>query len=189
VTLKASYNGSTVTTTVFVNPIPTVVVTQADYLLDTKMLKVTATTTFPNSILTYGDANGPFGTMQFELGVFKGSIVMDTPPTSVTVWSSVGGQASMPVTIKTGTGGNSGGGGGGGGGTSTKYKLNLITNGKGAITASPQAATYAPGTVVTLTAIPAAGSPWLGWSGAASGLTNPITITINKDTSVTANFR
>lgn len=187
VTLKATYNGSTASATVFVVPIPTVVITQADYLLDTKMLKVQATTTYANSVLTYGDANGPFGTMQFEQGVFKGSIVMDTPPSTVTVWNSVGGQASMQVTIKTGLGGNSGGGGGGG--STTKYKLNLVTNGKGTITASPAASTYAPGTVVTLTATPAAGSPWLGWSGAVTGTTNPITVTITKDTSVTANFR
>jgi hypothetical protein len=193
VTLKATYNGSALTTTVSVQPIPTVVITQADYLTDTKMLKVTATTTFSNSVLTYGDsANGPFGTMQFELGVFKGSIVLNTPPTSVTVWSSVGGKASLPVTIKTSSAAGGGGGGsigGGGGSTSTKYKLNLITNGKGTVTASPAAATYAAGTVVTLTATPAAGSPWIGWSGDISGTSRTTTVTITKDTSVTANFR
>lgn len=180
VTLKASYNGSNLTSTVFVNPIPTVVITQADYLTDTKMLKVTATTTFTNSVLTYGDAvTGPFGTMQLELGVFKGSILIDTPPTVVTVWSSVGGQASMPVTLKT-----SGGGGG-----STKYKLTVVTNGKGSVTTSPSAATYAAGTVVTLTATPSVGSPWLGWTGAVVSSAKTITVTITKDTSVTANFR
>ena len=185
VTLKASYNGSSLSATVSVKPIPTVVITQADYLTDTKMLKVTATTTFPNSVLTYGDTSaGPFGTMQFELGVFKGSIILPTPPASVTVWSSVGGQASMPVTLKT-----SSAGGAGGGGSSAKYKLTIVTNGKGAVAASPAAATYAAGTVVTLTASPAAGSSWIGWSGAASGTALTTTVTITKDTSVTANFR
>ena len=38
-----------------------VTILQADYMLDTKMLKVQATTSYANSILTYGDANGPFG--------------------------------------------------------------------------------------------------------------------------------
>ena len=49
------------------------VITQADYLIDTQMLKVAATTTYANSILTYGtDPNAaPLGTMQFELGAFK----------------------------------------------------------------------------------------------------------------------
>ncbi|MFO1460484.1 MAG: hypothetical protein U1G08_13880 [Verrucomicrobiota bacterium] len=192
VSVKATYNGSTVSTTVFVNPIPPVTITQADYVLDTKMLKVQATTPYTNSVLTYGGeaANGPFGTMQFEQGVWKGSIVLDTPPTTATVWSSVGGMASMAVTIKTATGGTATGGGGGGGGSTTgAFKLTLATSGKGTVTASPSAASYAPGTVVTLTATPAAGSPWVGWSGDATGTANPIKITINRDMKVTANFR
>ncbi|MCW3099950.1 MAG: hypothetical protein JWL77_5568 [Chthonomonadaceae bacterium] len=193
VTLKATYNGSSLTTTVAVDPIPVVTITQADYLLDTKMLKVAATTPYANSVLTYGDtANGPFGTMQFELGMYKGSIILNTPPTSVTVWSSVGGFATMPVTIKTGAGGGGGGGGtggGGGGSTATTFKLTIVTNGKGTVTASPAAASYAAGTVVTLTATPAAGSPWIGWSGAVTGTALTTTVTITKDTSVTANFR
>ena len=190
VTLTATYNGSSLTTTISVLPLPTVVITQADYMVDTKMLKVTATTTYANSVLTYGDSvKGAFGTMQFELGAFKGSIVLDTPPTSVTVWNSVGGQASMPVTIRTVTGGGGGGTGGGGGGASTTYKLTLLTTGKGSVTASPAAATYAAGTVVTLTATPAAGSPWIGWSGAISGTAKTTTVTINGPTSVTANFK
>ena len=61
----------------------------------------------------------------------------------------------MPVTIRTVAGGGSGGGGTGGGGTSTMYKLTLLTTGKGTVTASPAAATYAADTVVTLTATPA----------------------------------
>jgi len=65
----------------------------------------------------------------------------------------------------------------------------VVTNGKGAVTTSPAAASYAAGTVVTLTATPAAGSPWIGWSGAVTGTANPTTVTITKDTSVTANFR
>ncbi len=194
VSLKATYNGGQLTTTVFVLPIPVVTMTQADYMLDTKMLKIQATTTFTNSILTYGNSvTGPFGTMQLELGVFKGSIFMDIPPTNVTVWSSVGGQASMPVTVRTGLSGGGtstgGGGGGGGGSTVTTYKLTLSTNGRGSVTASPSAASYAPGTVVTLTATPVAGQPWIGWSGAITGTKNPATVTINANTSVTANFR
>ena len=194
VTLTATYNGSSATGTVQVLPIPTVVITQADYLTDTQMLKVTATSTFANCVLTYGDSNGPFGTMQFEAGVFKGSIVMANPPKTITVWSSVGGQASMAVTVKkpASTGGGGGGGGtatGGGGSTSTKYKLSIVTTGKGSVTASPSAATYAAGTVVTLTATPAAGSPWIGWSGGITGTAKTVSITINADTSVTANFK
>jgi hypothetical protein len=189
VSLKAVYNGSTLTTTVFVNPIPTVTITQADYLTDTKMFKVAATTTFTNAILTYGGSAdaAPFGTMQFEQGVFKGSIILDTAPTMATVWNSLGGMATVPVTQKLSTSG--GGGGGGGGSTSTTFKLSIATNGKGTVTTSPSGTSFASGTVVTLTATPAVGSPWIGWSGAITGTNNPIKITITKDTSVTANFR
>jgi hypothetical protein len=191
VSLKAVYNGSTLTTTVFVNPIPTVSITQADYLTDTKMFKVAATTTFTNAVLTYGGSPdaAPFGTMQFEQGVFKGSMILDTAPSVATVWNSLGGQATVPVTLKLSTSGGGGGGGGGGGSTTTTFKLTVSINGKGSVATSPAASSYAPGTVVTLTATPAAGSPWIGWSGAITGTANPTTVTITKDTSVTANFR
>jgi hypothetical protein len=65
------------------------------------------------------DPNGPpLGTMQFEQGVWKGSMMMDTAPAFATVWNSNGGQATLAVTIKTpkssgGGGGSSSGGGGG----------------------------------------------------------------------------
>ena len=47
---------------------------------------------------------------------------------------------------------------------------------------------YAPGTVVTLTAAPAAGSTFGGWSGAGCGTTNTCAITLGAATSVTAMF-
>jgi uncharacterized repeat protein (TIGR01451 family) len=42
--------------------------------------------------------------------------------------------------------------------------------------------------VVTLTAVPTGSSTFAGWSGAASGLTNPRTITMNSARSITATF-
>jgi hypothetical protein len=120
--VKASYNGSEVTGTISVNPIPTVIIAQAEYSPDTKLFKVQASTSYANSILTYGtDPNGPpLGTMQFEQGVWKGSMIMDTAPAFATVWNSNGGQATLAVTIKTvkSSGGGGGGGGNGGGGNS-----------------------------------------------------------------------
>jgi hypothetical protein len=195
VSLKAAYNGSTLTTTVYVDPIPTVTIIQADYLTDTKMFKVAATTTFTNAVLTYGTSPDapPLGTMQFEQGVFKGSMILDTAPTQATVWNSLGGMAVMTVTQKLSTSGGAGGGGGGGGGgsttTSTNYKISIATNGKGTVTTSPTGTSFPSGTVVTLTATPAAGSPWIGWSGAITGTTNPIKVTVTSNMSITANFR
>jgi len=43
----------------------------------------------------------------------------------------------MAVTVKTSVAGGGGGGAGGGGNTSTKYKLTIITTGKGTVTARP----------------------------------------------------
>jgi len=84
---------------------------------------------------------------------------------------------------------NPAGGGGGGGATSTTYKISISKNGKGTVASSPAAASYAAGTVVTLTATPDPGSPWVGWGGACSGIATTCTVTMNSNLSVTANFR
>jgi uncharacterized repeat protein (TIGR02543 family)/uncharacterized delta-60 repeat protein len=44
------------------------------------------------------------------------------------------------------------------------------------------------GTEVTITALPDSGYEFNGWSGDASGTTNPITITMDADKTITANF-
>lgn len=201
VSVKATYNGSNITTTVSVAPIPTITITQADYLTDTHMFKVQVTTALADSVLTYGTdpLSPPIGTMQFELGVFKGSMILATAPAYATVWSSYGGMVTVPVTQKlssaaTGGGGGgggsaTGGGGGGGGSTATTFKLTTSKNGKGTVTVSPVAASYAAGTVVTLTATPDPGSPWVGWGGACSGTQPTCTVTMNANLSVVANFK
>ena len=58
----------------------------------------------------------------------------------------------------------------------------------GSVAANPAGGTYAPGTVVTLTATPAAGYQFSSWSGDCSGSTNPCSVTMNAAKSVTANF-
>ncbi len=191
VTVQASYNGSSLSATTSVLPVPTVTILSADWDPVTLLFKVVADTSYANSVLTFGTdaASGPIGTMQFELGQWKGSILMPTFPTTATVWNSNGGQASMAVTNK---GVKASGGGGGGGGsttTSTTYKLSTSTTGKGTIAISPSGTTFAAGTVVTLTATPAAGSPWVGWSGGVVSKSQTITITMTKAISVTANFK
>ena len=47
---------------------------------------------------------------------------------------------------------------------------------------------YAPNAQVTLTPNPATGYQFSGWSGDASGTLNPLTVTMNKDKTITANF-
>ncbi len=70
-----------------------------------------------------------------------------------------------------------------------RFSLTVACAGSG--TVSPQqcrsTVPYAAGTVVTLTASPAPGSDFSGWSGACSG-PNPCVVTMNSDKSVTARF-
>ncbi|MBI3329697.1 MAG: hypothetical protein HYZ81_23695 [Nitrospinae bacterium] len=50
------------------------------------------------------------------------------------------------------------------------------------------AGAYPPGTVMTLTAAPAAGSIFAGWSGGVCAGTNPCTVTLTADAAVIATF-
>jgi uncharacterized repeat protein (TIGR02543 family) len=52
----------------------------------------------------------------------------------------------------------------------------------------PGTYTYDEGTSVSITATANSGSLFGGWSGDASGTTNPVTITMNGNKTVTANF-
>jgi len=74
----------------------------------------------------------------------------------------------------------------GGGGTS--YTLTTNVSGSGSVARNPDAASYASGTVVTLTATPASGFQFAGWSGDLTGTTNPATITMSANRTVTATF-
>lgn len=81
------------------------------------------------------------------------------------------------------------GGGGGGGGGSTGFKISVSLNGKGTVTTNPTGTSFATGTVVTLTAAPGAGQPWIGWGGDCTGTATTCTLTMDANKSVTANFR
>ena len=67
------------------------------------------------------------------------------------------------------------------------YTLN-VTAINGTIVKNPNQATYNHGTTVQLTATPNAGYIFKSWSGDATGSTNPLTVTMIKNTNITANF-
>jgi uncharacterized repeat protein (TIGR02543 family) len=67
------------------------------------------------------------------------------------------------------------------------YTLITNTAGTGSGTISPSAGTYASGTVLTLTATPAAGSTFTGWSGDCAG-TGSCVVTMSGNKTVTGTF-
>jgi uncharacterized repeat protein (TIGR02543 family) len=74
---------------------------------------------------------------------------------------------------------------------SVKYTLTTTASPSagGTISRSPNAASYASGTVVTLTAIPAAGYTFTGWEwNKSDSPTIPPTVTMDADKTVTATF-
>jgi uncharacterized repeat protein (TIGR02543 family) len=79
---------------------------------------------------------------------------------------------------------------GGGGGTAT-YTLttNINPAGGGTVSRNPNAASYNSGTQVTVTATPASGYTFTGWSGASTAATQSVTVTMNGNQTLTANFQ
>ncbi|MFN0158705.1 MAG: immunoglobulin domain-containing protein [Bacteroidota bacterium] len=70
----------------------------------------------------------------------------------------------------------------------TTHTLNITTVGSGSVLRTPNQVTYATGQVVTLTAQPISGWLFDIWSGDVTGNTNPTTISMNGNRSVTATF-
>jgi hypothetical protein len=72
--------------------------------------------------------------------------------------------------------------------TTVQYTLTTSVSPSGGGSVSPAGGTYAAGSQVTLTAMPASGYSFSNWGGDASGSQNPITITMNSNKSITAYF-
>lgn len=67
------------------------------------------------------------------------------------------------------------------------YTLSISAT-NGSVTRSPSATIYAPGTEVTLTALPAPGYVFSHWSGDADGSDNPLQVSMTANKAITANF-
>ena len=70
----------------------------------------------------------------------------------------------------------------------TNFTLTTNIAGQGTVAKSPERAQYDPGATVTLTATPATGMVFTGWSGDATGTTNPLTVTMDQNRTVNALF-
>ncbi len=72
--------------------------------------------------------------------------------------------------------------------TAQFYSLTVNSNGSGSVTKSPNQFLYGSGSSVQLTALPDAGWTFSNWSGDLSGSTNPQSIIMDGDKTVTASF-
>jgi uncharacterized repeat protein (TIGR02543 family) len=72
--------------------------------------------------------------------------------------------------------------------TQDAYALTITTAGSGSVLKSPDQASYQYGDVVELTAVPAEGWTFVGWSGDMTGSNNAESITIDSDKIIVANF-
>jgi uncharacterized repeat protein (TIGR02543 family) len=68
------------------------------------------------------------------------------------------------------------------------WRLTTTATGPGTVTKNPNQTTYAPGTLVTLTAVPNANCHFVGWTGDTTAATSPITVAMNANRSFTATF-
>jgi uncharacterized repeat protein (TIGR02543 family) len=70
-----------------------------------------------------------------------------------------------------------------------QYTLDVNISGSGTVALDPPGGVYNQGTTVTLTATPQAGWEFTGWGGALAGTTNPTTIVMDANKTVSANFQ
>ncbi|QMU26764.1 InlB B-repeat-containing protein [Adhaeribacter radiodurans] len=68
------------------------------------------------------------------------------------------------------------------------YTLTVTTIGSGTVTKSPNQASYTSGSTVTLTATPASGFQFTGWSDDAAGTTNPLPVSMTSNKTIVAQF-
>ena len=68
----------------------------------------------------------------------------------------------------------------------TQYKLTRLTTGQGSVSGAD--GYYAAGSSVQLTATPAGGYQFTGWSGNVVSSANPLSLTMNAPSTITANF-
>lgn len=69
------------------------------------------------------------------------------------------------------------------------HALTVIASGTGSVAKSPEGSSYQFGSVVALTATPAVGYVFGGWSGDVTGMTNPTVVAMDASKTVTASFK
>ena len=75
-----------------------------------------------------------------------------------------------------------------GGSFTREYTLAISAVSDGSISGIAVDGKYLTGTTATLTAVPAAGYAFTGWTGAASGTANPLALLVDADMTIGATF-
>ena len=70
----------------------------------------------------------------------------------------------------------------------SEFALALVPDGRGSASNYPAGNNYSSGASVQLTAVSEPGQAFLGWSGDAIATQNPLTVTMNQNKAITANF-
>lgn len=68
------------------------------------------------------------------------------------------------------------------------FTVQISINGSGSVGMDPPGGTYGYGAEIELTAIPASGNEFVGWTGDLTGMENPATIVVTKNMVIAANF-
>ena len=79
-------------------------------------------------------------------------------------------------------------GGNGGGETGYKLTINVSPTNGGTVSRNPNTASYDEGTSVEVTVTAHSGFTFTGWSGAATGTANPVTVVMDGNKTLTATF-
>jgi len=140
----------------------------AEYTLTITSLHGTVTKNPDKLTYHYGDVVQLTATAElgWTFANWSGGATGSTNPVSITVNSSLSVTANY---------------------TQNEYSL-TITSLHGTVAKNPAKTTYHYGDVVQLTATASPGWTFANWTGDVSGTTNPVSITINGNTSVTANY-
>ena len=149
----------------------------------------------PPEVWSFTPENGTVGAEVALTGVrFTGATQVrfdGTPAASFVVDSDSQMRAVVPSGATSGPISVTTAGGTGASAASFEVRLPLLeveVSGAGSVALSPPGGSYPLGSVVTLTAIPASGFQFAGWSGDLSGGTSPATIVMSGDRLVNASF-
>jgi uncharacterized repeat protein (TIGR02543 family) len=72
--------------------------------------------------------------------------------------------------------------------SSGQYTLTVIPDGNGQVAVNPRGNRYANTQTVTVTPLPDSGQSFLGWTGDASGASNPLSVPMTQHKTLTAHF-